>query len=92
MKFRTVEMRFCSEATAILVPVTKRGVFKRGILKNLVSHVLNLKSWSNSFVTKEEYVILSQISLIQLFNFKTGQTDFVLTIETPVSKFGITHF
>ena len=67
-------MTVCSEATAILVPVTKRGVFKRGILKSLVSHVLNLKSWSNSFVTQQVYVILSQISLIQLFKFKTWET------------------
>ena len=37
----------CSEATVILIPVTKRG-----ILKSLVSHVLNLKRWSNSFVTQ----------------------------------------
>ena len=41
----------CSEATVILVPITKRGVSKRGILKSLVSHVLNFKSWSNSFMT-----------------------------------------
>ena len=40
----------CSEATFILVPIAKRGVSKRGILKSLVSHVLNLKTWSNSFV------------------------------------------
>ena len=47
-----IEVVQCSEATVILVPATKRGVFKRGILKSLVSHVLNHKSWSNSFVTQ----------------------------------------
>ena len=32
------------------------------------------ESWSNSFVTQWVYVILSQISLIQLFKFKTWET------------------
>ena len=35
----------CPEATVTLVPVWKRGVSKRGILKSLVSHFLNFKSW-----------------------------------------------
>ena len=37
--------RFCPEATLTLVFVWKQGVSKRGILKSLVSHLLNLESW-----------------------------------------------
>ena len=59
----------CWKATVILVRVSKWG-----ILKSLISHVLSPKSWSNSFVTQWEYVILSWISLIQLFKFKTWET------------------
>ena len=33
------------EATVTLIPVWKRGISKRGILKSLVSHFLNFKSW-----------------------------------------------
>ena len=35
----------CSEATVILVPIWKQVISKRGILKSLVSHVQNFKSW-----------------------------------------------
>ena len=38
-------LNFSPEATVTLVPVWKRDVPKRGILKSLVSHVLNFKSW-----------------------------------------------
>ena len=38
-------LSLCSEATVILVPITKWDVSKRGILKSLVFHVLNHKSW-----------------------------------------------
>ena len=36
---------YSPEATVTLVPVWKQGVSKRGILKSLVSHFLNFKSW-----------------------------------------------
>ena len=35
----------CPEATATQRLVWKRGISKRGILKSLVSHFLNFKSW-----------------------------------------------
>ena len=38
-------MIICREATVILVPIWKRGVFKRGNLKSLISHVLSFISW-----------------------------------------------
>ena len=34
-----------SEANATLFPIWKRGFSKQGILKSLISHVLNCKSW-----------------------------------------------
>ena len=43
--------RHCSEATVILVPVSKRG-----ILKNLVSHVLNFKSWIKLIYDKITFI------------------------------------
>ena len=36
---------YCPVATVTLVPDRKQGVSKRGILKSLISHVLNFKSW-----------------------------------------------
>ena len=46
----------CPEATVTLVPVWKRGVSKRGILKSLVSHVLNFKSWIKLIYDKITYI------------------------------------
>ena len=36
---------YCPEAAVTLVPVWKWGVSKQGILKSLVSNVLNFESW-----------------------------------------------
>ena len=44
------------EATFTLVPVWKRGVSKWGILKNLISHVLNYKSWIKLNYEKITYI------------------------------------
>ena len=44
------------EATVTLVPIWKRGVSKRGILKSLVSHVLNFKSWIKLIYDKITYI------------------------------------
>ena len=49
-------MKYCSEATVILVPVAKWGISKRGILKSLISHVLNFKSWIKLIYDKITYI------------------------------------
>ena len=48
--------RYCPEATVSLVPIWKRGVSKRGILKSLVSHFLNFKSWIKFIYDKIIYI------------------------------------
>ena len=44
------------EATVTQCLIWKRGVPKRGILKSLVSHVLNFKSWINLIYDKITYI------------------------------------
>ena len=50
------KLRHCPEATVTLVPVWKRGVPKQGILKSLISHVLNFKSWIKLMYDKIAYI------------------------------------
>ena len=46
----------CREATVTQRLVWKRGISKRGILKSLVSHVLNFKSWIKLIYDKITYI------------------------------------
>ena len=46
---------YSSLATVILLPISKRGVSKRGIFKSNVSYVLNFKSWIKLIYDKITY-------------------------------------
>ena len=45
----------CPEATVTQRLIRKRGIPKRGIMKSLVSHVLNFKSWIKLICDKIAY-------------------------------------
>ena len=69
-----IQMGHCPKATLIWCLVWKRGSPKRGILKSLVSHVLNFKSWIKLICHKitEMYCVINEFD--QLLRFKTWET------------------
>ena len=64
-----------------LVTVWKRGISKQGILKSLVSHVLNFKSLVIKFRTWKTR--LFKMSHFQMFHIQTG------TMVTVASRLSI---
>ena len=67
---------YSPEATATQHLIWKQGVPKRSILKNLVSHVLNLKSWIKLVCDKINTPTVSQMSLTNFWDSKHGKRGF----------------
>ena len=70
----TLAHRQTPEATVTLVPILKRGVSNQGILKSLVFHVLNLKSWIKLIFDKITYTYCVTNEFKELLRFKTWET------------------
>ena len=84
----------CPEAIVTLVPVWKQDVTKRGILKSLVSHVLNLKSGIKLIYDKIRYTYCVTNEFDQLLRLKTWETRLFKMphLETPRFQMGTRIF